>query len=768
VWDAATGKPVTQPLKHNGIVRHIEFSPDGRRVATASEDGTAQVWDARTGSKVASPLKHKDSVWHVTFSPDGRTVATASSDTTAGIWDVETGQLVIPSLQHPSVVDSVRFSPDGHRVVTACSDTSLSARDAQVWDVATGRPLGPPLRHGDGVECAAFSADGKRLVTASEDQTARVWDAVTGQPITPPIVHGHTVAQAWFSKDGRRIVTGCWGDGSARVWDAVTGEPLTPPLRQGGKLRVVTFSPDDRRLLTAGDNGSAHIWELPQDDRPAADLVLRARLLGSHFIDSTGGMVALDPAYVRTGWQRMRQRYPDDMVPPPFSAITTWHRREAERAERKSNWFAAAWNLERLVKLDPQDASAHTRLGQARAEMHDWKAVVTAFTQAIDKGAAEPDIALWRGWAYTHLNQTDQAMVDFGKALDHSPQDATIWLALYFVHCERSEWAQADADWTKAVRSRTSPSPSQWRLLVAHLSAAIEEGHDGWWAWRTRGYAREPLDQWQDAAADYLEATQRKPDDWRNWSSRAWALRKLERWEECIASYSRSIELQPRATHTWGMRGDTYAITGQWEKAAADFAKWAELGGEGDVIPWHHHACLRLYVDDIDGYRHICKRILDRYGASNEVAILALAVRTCVLHADAVDDPEQLVRLAETVVAANRKKGSSLFLLGAASYRAGQFEQAVQRLEESVEADPGWRATRLSAPLLALAHQRLGHTAEAEKWLEETEHWFNEVSKKISHSDPAIPPSPWYEWLEFQLFRNEVDGLRGKANAVPP
>jgi WD40 repeat protein len=98
VWDAATGEPVTPALKHRGPVAHAAFSPDGRLVATADPNtiigpgytlqGEARVWDAATGEPVTPVLPHGRHVAWVTFSPDGRSVVTASQDGTARIWDL--------------------------------------------------------------------------------------------------------------------------------------------------------------------------------------------------------------------------------------------------------------------------------------------------------------------------------------------------------------------------------------------------------------------------------------------------------------------------------------------------------------------------------------------------------------------------------------------------------------------------------------------------------------------------------------------------------
>jgi dipeptidyl aminopeptidase/acylaminoacyl peptidase len=125
-------------MKHNSGVNSAQFSPDGKRVVTASEDNTARVWDAQTGQALVGHLKHNGEVISAQFSPDGKRIVTASQDGTARVWDAQSGQPLTEPMKHNGWVYSAQFSPDGKRIVTASGDNT-----ARVWDIApsgTGFP----------------------------------------------------------------------------------------------------------------------------------------------------------------------------------------------------------------------------------------------------------------------------------------------------------------------------------------------------------------------------------------------------------------------------------------------------------------------------------------------------------------------------------------------------------------------------------------------------------------------------------------------------
>ncbi|HEY1846866.1 MAG TPA: TIR domain-containing protein, partial [Buttiauxella sp.] len=255
LWDAASGKPIGEPMKHEGRVFSAQFSPDGQRVVTASEDKTARLWDAASGKPIGEPMKHEGMVFSAQFSPDSQRVVTASWDKMARLWDAASGKPIGEPMKHDGIVFSGQFSPDGQRVVSASGD-----KTARLWDATSGRPIGEPMKHEGMVFSAKFSPDGQRILTASADKTARLWDAASGKPIGQPMKHEDVVNSARFSPDGQRVVTASW-DKTARLWDAVSGKTISQPMTHEDVVNSAQFSPDGQRVVTASEDKTARLWD---------------------------------------------------------------------------------------------------------------------------------------------------------------------------------------------------------------------------------------------------------------------------------------------------------------------------------------------------------------------------------------------------------------------------------------------------------------------------------------------------------------------------
>ncbi len=244
-------------LFQDGQVNDAEFSPDGRRIVTASSRKQAQVWDAVTGAPITPPLVHGDRVRVAGFSPDGHKIFTIGDDRAVRVWNADTGEAISAPLEHDGVVNHAAFSPDSLRLATACAD-----HKARIWNVDAAKPATPPLElhHDAEVWVVTFSPDGARVVTGSYDKTGRVWEATTGRPISSPLHHDNWVEIASFSPDGRKVVTAS-RDQTARVWDAVTGAALCPPLHHSNDLLRVSFTPDGHRVVTVAATNEARLWD---------------------------------------------------------------------------------------------------------------------------------------------------------------------------------------------------------------------------------------------------------------------------------------------------------------------------------------------------------------------------------------------------------------------------------------------------------------------------------------------------------------------------
>jgi WD40 repeat protein/serine/threonine protein kinase len=272
---------------HAGVVTRVAFSPDGKRIMSASREGssiygTIKLWDVSTRQEVRTLRGPTGEIFTLALSPDGKWLACpikeskeATSDGrtffqivgTVRVWDTMTGQEVHNLQGHTKEVVAVAYSPDGKHIISLGADGTL-----RTWDAATGRETQSlKLKGLDRVFALgnAFSPDVSRVAVGlgSGQKTVKVWDTRTGEMVFNGEGHSAPVGSVAFSPDGDRLASGSGVEvlginGEVIVWNLTTANALCTLKGHKGEVFGMAFAPDGNRLASSSKDGMVKVWDV--------------------------------------------------------------------------------------------------------------------------------------------------------------------------------------------------------------------------------------------------------------------------------------------------------------------------------------------------------------------------------------------------------------------------------------------------------------------------------------------------------------------------
>ena len=269
VFDAISGKRKLIYTGHSKEVTAVSWSPNGKFIASGGQDGTVQVWDTTNGSRIFIYKGHSDRVNGVSWSRDSQQIVSGSEDKTVQVWNAAGGALSFNFRGHTAGVLCVGWQPNKTSVASGSWDGTLrdwaTVQHGNHFDA--GEQIFSYGGHGKfEIYALAWSPDGNFIASAGADQTVQISNGSDGTPRLPYFTghrsnqHINPVRSVSWSPDGSSIASGDTF-GTVYVWTVAGRKIVFTYQGQKEAVNAVAWSPDGKKVASANSDSTVHVWQ---------------------------------------------------------------------------------------------------------------------------------------------------------------------------------------------------------------------------------------------------------------------------------------------------------------------------------------------------------------------------------------------------------------------------------------------------------------------------------------------------------------------------
>jgi WD40 repeat protein len=273
VWHVNGGTDIRNFTGHSDIIEAIAWSPNGQKIASASDDNTVLVWTAQQDDGQVVKYNHQSgqNINALSWEANSQLIASGGRDHTVRLWNPQSATTSGTFRGHHGEVRAVAWSSDGQKIVSGGDDNRVLIWNPNAvingdgfdgFDPNGGGNQEIVFRHDDTVTAVSWSPTNNQLVaSASLDNTVRIWSLNGGdQALITYSKHTDSVRSIAWSPDGQKIASAS-DDGTVRIWNASTGSDIFTYTKHNGKaVFSVAWSPDGKYLASGGDDNTVQIW----------------------------------------------------------------------------------------------------------------------------------------------------------------------------------------------------------------------------------------------------------------------------------------------------------------------------------------------------------------------------------------------------------------------------------------------------------------------------------------------------------------------------